>query len=168
MAHPMRRPRIAVAAVLAWLVLGLATTFPVRGGDHTIQIVDFAFSPATLTIQVGDTVTWTNADAVVHTATAGSGAFDSGDLAQGESYSVTFTAPGTYDYLCTPHPDMTGRIVVAPPAVPASPAPSTGGDSLPDVAMPAPGPSALQVAGMSLLVLSALAAGLIGWRRRTR
>ena len=168
MAHPMRRPRIAVAAAFAWLVLGIAMAFPVRGGSHAVQIVDFAFSPATLTIQVGDTVTWTNADGVVHTATAGSAAFDSGDLAQGESYSVTFTEPGTYDYLCTPHPSMTGRIVVAPPTVPASAMPSAGGDSLPDVAMPAPRPSALQVAGMTLLVLSGLNAGLIVWGRRTR
>ncbi|MGH2382845.1 MAG: cupredoxin domain-containing protein [Candidatus Limnocylindria bacterium] len=167
MTHPKRRPRIAVAAALAWLVLGVLTALPARGGGHAVQIVDFAFSPATLTIQVGDTVTWTNADVVVHTATAGSGAFDSGDLAQGESYSVTFTEPGTYEYLCTPHPDMTGRIVVAPPTVPAS-APPSGGDSLPDVAIPAPGPSALQVAGMSLLVLGGLTAGLIVRRRRTR
>ena len=167
MAHSLRPTPIAFAAAVAWLVLNAGTMLPVRGGGHAIEIADFAFAPATLTIAVGETVTWTNADPVVHTATATSGAFDSGDLDTGGSYSVTFTEPGTYDYLCTPHPEMTGRIVVAPPTVPASP-PPTGANALPDVAMAAPGPSALQVAGMTLLILSAVVTGLIAWRRRAR
>ena len=168
MAHSLRRTPIALVAVVAWLVLNAGTTLPVRGGGHAIEISDFAFAPATLTVAVGETVTWSNADPVVHTVTATLGAFDSGDLDTGESYSVTFTEPGTYDYLCTPHPEMTGRIVVAPPTVPASP-PPTGGNALPDVAMAAPpGPSALQLAGLTLLILSAVATGLIARRRRAR
>jgi amicyanin len=103
---------------------------PMRAATtHQVEIVDFTFSPATLTIAVGDTVTWTNADAVAHTAT-GAG-FDSGSLEQGETYSVTFTAAGTYDYLCTPHPTMTGRIIVQ--ATPAAPTAEPVG--VPDVAM---------------------------------
>lgn len=168
MAPSRTRPLVAIAAaVVGMLLLGVATTVPVRGGGHAIEIVDFAFSPATLTIAVGDTVTWTNSDPVVHTATAGSGAFDSGDLDTGESYSVTFTIAGTYDYLCTPHPTMTGRIVVERIG-PASAPPPSGSGAIPDVAMRAPGPSPLQVAGIGLLLMSVLAAGLVGWSRRTR
>jgi amicyanin len=115
----------------ASLVLPLSA--PMRAATtHEVEIVDFAFSPATLTIAVGDVVTWTNADAVAHTAT-GAG-FDSGLLDHGESYSVTFTAAGTYDYLCTPHPTMTGRIIVQ--AAAAAPTAAPGG--VPDVAMDGP------------------------------
>jgi amicyanin len=147
---------------------------PARAGgiDHAVEIADFAFSPATLTITAGDTVTWTNADEVVHTATSTTGAFDSGDLAQGQSYSLTFTEPGTYDYLCTPHPSMTGQIIVVAAAAPAptvvptgSPPPPPAGGGLPDVAMERPGPPVLLIAGIGLL-LGAMALSAVEWRRR--
>jgi amicyanin len=160
-------PMIALAAAIGLLLLAGTAASPARAGaGHAIEIVDFAFSPASLTISVGDTVTWTNADAVVHTATSTSGAFDSGDLAQGESYSLTFTAAGTYDYLCTPHPSMTGTIVLEAAAPTAAPTPAGG--ALPDVAMPRPGLSGLQIGGIVLLILSALAALLTLRSRRTR
>jgi plastocyanin len=113
----VRRWLLALAGAIGLLLpLGM----PMRAATtHQIEIVDFAFSPATLTITAGDTVIWTNSDAVAHSAT-GSG-FDSGLLGQGDSYSVTFSAAGTYDYLCTPHPTMTGRIVVQPAAAPGIP-----------------------------------------------
>jgi amicyanin len=124
----IRRWLFALAGALALLVpvgmpMWAATT-------HQVEIVDFAFGPAALTITVGDTVTWTNSDVVAHTAT-GSG-FDSGLLDQGQSYSLTFTAPGTDDYLCTPHPTMTGQIVVEAAAAAATPG------AVPNVAMDAP------------------------------
>ena len=128
--HVWQRAFLSVAA--AALLLATATTSS-RAATHAIDIADFAFAPALLTITVGDTVTWTNSDTLTHTATSVNGAFDSGDLDVGESYSLTFSAPGTYDYLCTPHPTMTGRIVVV--AAAATPVPSGGG--LPNVAMPA-------------------------------
>lgn len=159
------RPLIALMAAAALLALGIATALPTRAGSatHAVAIADFAFAPGTLTIRVGDTVTWTNNDSVVHTATSTSGAFDSGDLQPGASYSMTFTAPGTFDYRCTPHPFMTGRIVVepaaaAPTAAPAAPtpAPSTpAGNPLPDVAMQPRAPFALLLAGSGLLVIAA-------------
>jgi hypothetical protein len=61
---------------------------------------------------VGDTVTWTNQGPSIHTATANDGSFNSGNLDDGKSYSKTFTSAGTISYICTPHPFMTGRIVV--------------------------------------------------------
>lgn len=156
------RPRPILLAAVAALLLASLAVAPARGATHEVAIVDFAFAPATLTITVGDTVTWTNEDAMIHTATSVNGAFDSGDLDQGESYSLTFTTPGTYDYLCTPHPSMTGRIVVVAAAAPPSPAPSGG---LPNVAVSSDDP------GQSLRVLGAvlaLAALGLSVRRRPR
>lgn len=83
-------------------------------GETAVEIKDFAFSPATLNVKVGDTVTWTNQDSVGHSATADDGSFDTGILAQGESNTVTFTEAGTFSYHCTPHPNMTATVVVAP------------------------------------------------------
>jgi plastocyanin len=101
----------AVILVLAFAVAAPAVLAATRGVD----IRDFAFSPRTIEIRVGDTVRWTNRDSVAHTATARNGSFDTGLLADGESGSVRFTAAGTYRYVCTPHPDMTGTVVVRAP-----------------------------------------------------
>ncbi len=111
---PTRRTaslRIGLAISLVALALSLAVP-AVLAAARGVAIRDFAFSPGTVEIRVGDTVTWTNRDSVAHTATARNGSFDTGLLAEGESGSVRFTAAGTYRYLCTPHPDMTGTVVV--------------------------------------------------------
>ena len=96
---------LAVAAVI--LVSGVAVE-----ATRAVAIADFAFSPRTITTTAGDRVRWTNSDAVAHTATATNGSFDTGNLEQGESATVRFTQPGTYRYICTPHPTMTGTIRV--------------------------------------------------------
>jgi plastocyanin len=104
--------RIGLAAVaLLVLVSGLAVP-AVLAATRGVDIRDFAFSPRTIEIRVGDTVTWTNRDGVAHTATAQNGSFDTGLLEEGESGSVRFRSAGTYRYVCTPHPDMTGTVVV--------------------------------------------------------
>ena len=164
------RTIVALAAVVALATLTLVAAGGARAGtSHTIDIANFAFSPQNLSIQVGDTVTWTNLDAVQHTATSTSGAFDSGPLDQNETYSITFTQAGTYDYLCTPHPSMTGQIVVqgAPAATPAPTQATGGGGTIPDVAMPAPEPldRSLPI-GAALLVLAAIPTAVL-LRRRT-
>jgi amicyanin len=165
--------RQAVAALVAAIGIAaaaLAMAGGTRAGtSHTVEIADFAFMPQVLTIQVGDTVTWTNLDQVEHTATSTAGDFDSGLLGQNESYSVTFTEPGTYSYLCTPHPSMTGQIVVqAAPAPTPTPSQATGGGgAIPDVAMTAPGTGPIDLRlplGMALLA-GALAAALLLRRR---
>ncbi len=156
-----RRGMLAILlAVLILFVLGSIEM--ARAATHAVTIDDFAFSPATLTVTAGDTVTWTNDDAVTHTATSTTGAFDSGDLAPGASFSFTFTTPGTYDYLCTPHPSMTGRIVVQ--AAPA-PAPTTGGGTIPDVAAR---PAGSGSPALALGILAVGAAGLMVISRRRR
>jgi len=126
---------------LALLLVGLVLLFLgsielARAATQTVTIADFAFTPGTLTITEGDTVTWTNTDQVVHTVTSTTGAFDSGDLAQDGTFSFTFTTAGTYDYFCTPHPTMTGQIVVQAAAPAATPSPTPAGGPLPNVAMP--------------------------------
>src|SRR5687768_16047374 len=110
------RPRASLrrgllgSAVVA-LALGVAVPTAIAA-TRGVDIRDFAFSPPTIEIRVGDTVRWTNRDTVAHTATAQNGSFDTGLLAEGESGSIRFTAAGTYRYVCTPHPNMTGTVVV--------------------------------------------------------
>jgi nitrite reductase (NO-forming) len=73
-------------------------------GDYSANILEVA---------VGDTVTWTNEDAaMLHTATAVDGTFDSGFLSEGESWSYTFTEEGEFEHLCTPHPWMRAKVIV--------------------------------------------------------
>ena len=79
----------------------------------------FRFSPNTVTVNVGDSVTWTNRDEEAHTATSGS-AWSTGDIAGGQSKSLTFRTAGTYDYICAIHPTMTGTLVVRAGTAPAT------------------------------------------------
>lgn len=80
--------------------------------DRDVRIADLGYAPATVTVRVGDTVTWTNRDPVEHTATATNGSFDTGLIGVDDRASIRFTRVGTYTYLCTPHPDMRGTVVV--------------------------------------------------------
>ncbi len=79
-----------------------------------VAIKDFSFQPATVNVNVGDTVVWTQMDGARHTVTIISGpeTFDSGPLASGDTFSHTFTKPGAYNYKCSPHPNMRGTVVV--------------------------------------------------------
>lgn len=70
------------------------------------------FAPATLTVPVGTTVTWTNNDVTAHTTTSDNGVWDSGTLNPGASYSFTFMTKGTFGYHCTIHSFMKGTVVV--------------------------------------------------------
>ncbi len=72
-------------------------------GDYSVNVLE---------IPAGTTVTWTNQDTVIHTVTAVDGSFDSGFMAEGDTWSYTFEEPGDFEYLCTPHPWMRARIVV--------------------------------------------------------
>tara|TARA_B100001029_G_scaffold14478_1_gene9710 strand:+ start:1450 stop:3606 length:2157 start_codon:yes stop_codon:yes gene_type:complete len=80
---------------------------------------DMKFNPDDLTINVGDTITWTNDDNMAHTATSTSGpvSFDSGNIASGATWSFTFTQAGTYDYKCAYHSSMTASITVVEPEI---------------------------------------------------
>ncbi len=76
-----------------------------------INIKDFLFNPESVTIKVWTIVTWTNEDSAPHTATSG-GNFDSWKLNKWDSFSFTFRDVGNFDYICTYHPNMKGKIIV--------------------------------------------------------
>ena len=77
-----------------------------------VDVRDLRFSPATIEIEAGTTVEWTNRDPLAHSVTAADTAFDSGLVDAGRRWARTFTAPGTYRYTCTPHPFMRGVVIV--------------------------------------------------------
>jgi len=102
----------AALAVSAWRAV-------VHAGEpstHVVLIQDFTFVPADLSIETGDVVVWKNADIAPHTATHLTGHWDTGEIAGGASASVTFEESGDHRYLCAFHPQMTGRLRVAPPS----------------------------------------------------
>lgn len=80
----------------------------------TVSIKNFAFSPVNISVKAGTKVTWTNNDSATHTVTETDGKTgpSSSNLANGDSYSFTFTKPGIYHYDCSIHPNMTGTVTV--------------------------------------------------------
>ena len=89
-----------------------AADSPAPQGGTAVSISDFKFNPATLTVPVGTTVTWTNQDEEPHTVAAKDGSFHSPGMDTHGTYSFTFTTPGSYDFICSIHPFMTGTVVV--------------------------------------------------------
>jgi len=83
---------------------------PVAG--TAVTITNFAFTPANLTVKVGETVTWTNKDEEPHTVVANDNSFHSPGMDANATYSFTFTTPGTFDYICSIHPFMHGTVAV--------------------------------------------------------
>jgi plastocyanin len=116
----------AIIVILACLAAGCsshqsaatpaANPAPASSGN-SVMIKGFAFSPDTLTVKPGTTVTWTNGDGTSHTVASDAGApvaFSSDPIANGASYTFTFSQPGTYTYHCSIHPSMKGTIIVQP------------------------------------------------------
>jgi plastocyanin len=101
----------ATAATLAAVVLPGRADNAAAGG--AVSIDNFTFGPQTLTVKAGTAVSWTNKDDIPHgIASANNGFVKSRALDTDDSYSFTFTTPGTYQYFCYVHPHMTGTIVV--------------------------------------------------------
>jgi plastocyanin len=99
--------KLAVAAVVALCLAGA----PAYAEDTDVTIDNFTFSPASLTVKVGTTVTWKNHDDIPHTVVS-AGKFRSKTLDTDDGFSFTFTAAGDYKYFCSLHPHMTGMIKV--------------------------------------------------------
>jgi plastocyanin len=121
----LRRFALALAAAVALVACGggesaapppdtgvAAGPGEATGDTVAVTIKDFSFEPSTVKVKVGQKVVFTNEDGVVHTATADEGAFDSGDLQKGKSFTFTADKPGTFSYFCTPHQYMKGTIEV--------------------------------------------------------
>ena len=100
------RAAAAVAAILA--LAGCGGAKPQR---HTVELRDFGFVPASLTVQPGDSVTFVNHDAVPHTATADDGSWDTGELLANGTKTVAVKGAGGYK--CVYHPVMKGAIALA-------------------------------------------------------
>jgi plastocyanin len=77
-----------------------------------VKVDNFSFGPASLTVAVGTTVTWTNRDDIPHTVVSTDKVFKSKVLDTDEKFSFTFAKAGTYPYFCSVHPKMTGSVVV--------------------------------------------------------
>jgi len=105
----------AIALVIA---LGIGAAAPVAAPAQMestqVEIRGHGFSTPALTVKAGTTVTWINHDDDAHTVTSTANAFRSPGLDTDETFSFTFTQPGTYEYFCTLHPLMTGKVVVTP------------------------------------------------------
>jgi len=108
---------VATPIMIAMLLL-VAGSPSVKANDQpsaantAVKIDNFVFGPQTITVPVGTTVTWTNADDIPHTSVSTEGVFKSKVLDTDEQFSYTFTKAGTYPYYCTIHPKMTGKVVV--------------------------------------------------------
>ena len=110
---------IALCSSLAFLadpgaVQLWATGVAQASETRDVTIDNYTFSPGTLTVPVGTTVTWTNRDFDVHTVTADDTppTFKSAGLDTDDTFSFTFNKAGTYTYHCSLHPHMTGKIFV--------------------------------------------------------
>lgn len=109
---PSPTPRSVAAEPVERRQPELATPTATAAASGSVTIDDFSFSPSSITVGVGDTVTWANSGPSAHTATATDGSFDTGLLDSGESASATFERAGSFSYLCEPHPFMKGTVRV--------------------------------------------------------
>lgn len=117
----MRRS-VSIAGLAATLVLGMGALgagpqrFELNAQQKLetaeVKIDNFSFGPATLTVPVGTTVSWTNRDDIPHTVVNTDGVFKSKVLDTDEKFSFTFSKAGGYPYFCSIHPKMTGKVVV--------------------------------------------------------
>ena len=99
-------PAVATLALAG----GIAAAAP---GEAKVSIRNFMFAPPAVTIRAGDSITWSNDDATTHTVTFKDGSAGAKSLARGQTFTRTFDQAGTFEYLCSIHPQMTGRVVVA-------------------------------------------------------
>src|SRR6202035_5264689 len=109
---------VGVASLLTAALPGLTgageAVVAAAANPAAVQIDNFAFTPATLTVTAGTTVTWKNDDDSPHRIGDKNGTFKSAALDTDDSFSHTFAAPGEYPYICTIHPYMVGKIIVKP------------------------------------------------------
>ena len=118
----MTKKNVRIAVVIMPVMIAILLLFPgssrVTATDQpsaanvAVKIDNFVFGPQAITVPVGTTVTWTNSDDIPHTAVSTDGVFKSKVMDTDEKFSYTFNKAGTYSYLCSVHPKMTGQIVV--------------------------------------------------------
>ena len=156
-----RRAHRFALAVSAGLLLAVGLAGPTVAADKRVTMVDMQFRPRVVTIRPGDRVTWVNDDAVEHDAD-GSG-WSTALLGQGDSGRVRFNRAGTYRYVCSIHPSMTGTVVVRAGITPNTDTAPTRGE--PDDPWPTSALALVAVFAVELLGGTALAYCLL--RRRS-
>jgi plastocyanin len=140
------RARAARPAALAGLLLAIALASTAAGATASVTIEGFAYTPASVTIDAGDTVTWTNRDSAQHSAVVTGGGPRTPVLANGASGSITFANAGTFSYICGIHgASMMGTVIVRAAAPPPTPVPTP----VPTVRQTAPPTTAPTVAPTS-------------------
>lgn len=113
----MRVVRASIAFVaVAILSFGIATAVYAGSSysdatEHVVEITGFKFIPESLTVKAGDTITWINKDIAPHTASADDNSFDTGELKQNESGSITVSSDQTLTYFCKFHPTMKAKLM---------------------------------------------------------
>jgi len=112
--HVGSRARIGFIGGLALVlsVAGLRGSQSASAQSMQITIKNFSFQPASVTVPVGTSVTWSNQDSAAHTTTSDTGVWGSGNLTTGASFSFTLKRAGTFHYHCMIHPNMMGTVVV--------------------------------------------------------
>ena len=109
--------RVTLAALLVLLCIGpgRAAVLPQEKPapkTHTVVMEDMEFSPAALTVKVGESIEWVNKDAMPHNVFSKDGGFESDDLPEGKSFKFTAEKKGAFPYLCTLHRSMKGTLTV--------------------------------------------------------
>jgi plastocyanin len=106
--------RAVVVAMLLGPVVGASLAFGAISAEEAgvVKIDNFVFTPPELTVAVGTTVKWVNHDDIPHSVVEKNKAFRSKALDTDESFSMTFTTAGAFDYFCGLHPHMVGKIIV--------------------------------------------------------
>jgi plastocyanin len=107
-----RRSWSTAAALMLWGMMLGAPSIAETPDANRIVVKDFMFTPNTLTVKAGTSVTWANLDDEPHTVVSDAGLFRSGAMDTNESFSFKFDKPGTYHFTCSIHPRMVGTIVV--------------------------------------------------------
>jgi len=103
----------ALGAVVGSALAGGVLVARAQTAASSVSIDNFTFTPKTLTVKAGTTVSWTNKDDIPHGIGSADNAFKkSRALDTDDSFSFTFATPGTYQYFCYLHPHMTGTVVV--------------------------------------------------------
>ena len=108
------RTRRRARAVFIAVTLAAVPALPVHAADTEVNIENFTFAPKELTVKAGTVIVFRNRDDIPHTVNGTNAEFHSKALDTDESFSFTFANPGTYEYFCGLHPQMTGRVVVTP------------------------------------------------------
>lgn len=106
-----------MAAALAIATLALLTPLLSKAQENKnqgtqVNVDNFTFNPAAITVPVNSTVIWVNKDDIPHVIASNDGSFKSKALDTDQQYSFTFSKAGTYEYYCSIHPKMVGKIVV--------------------------------------------------------